>query len=992
MDDRSLRSGERRNVTVLFSDMKGFTNLSEKMDPEEVDSLMGRIFAAFEATVRKYGGVVEKYIGDALVAVFGAQHIHEDDASRAINAALDFLDESNRTFSGRGVETKFRTGVHTGLIATGKRGDFDVVTGHAMSIASRLQELAPPNGVLVSGSTREKCENDFLFGDHVDLKLKGKREALTAFVVAGRNTDPLRYSTPFAGRDQQLKDLLKVYLKADAGGSAGAFVLGDAGIGKTRLVAQLIAKLKAFPDFASPVLYARARRYRALRFSIVNDLLFNYLHIDQYSKPKLIESVLLSRTGIGREIAQRFAEIISEEGQESSDSSSFMLHYAILEQILRAQGDSPFQAILVIDNVQDLDDESREFLNFFSRNTALEPFMVLAGRSVSPELLSQFPKFTVVHLKPLDKSESHELIDALWNEGDDPTKDTIASTAEGNPLFIEEYVKFAREKRDISSMPMTIQNILLSAFDRYEPERREILKKLSVFLHSFTLSDAEYIEQNTGGSSESIPGTLSFFLTEGVFVQEGSFYFFKHELVKQALYNSLLNYNKKIIHRLVANLLLKQKSPNMVRLVHHLAKAEDWDTLESTIFGDSSHLQRMEYLRFIDLLQQHHGRRESSRQFRYLFAKAAILFNNGKTEGAESILKEIMHVAVSEGRHEFSARAYHLLSAHYLKAYCFQKALFCGERAAGHYQAADPASPAAQDVYNIMATAALLSGSYEENGRIIDLMACPGRSKSSAGSFDVRIQTVAERSLLLGDYRDVVEMVTAAIPPEKAITDEGWIIGTVLIVRALRRLYNFEAMEPKIIDLLEVFSQDYATLTDLYSFLAESYFALGDRKSVAPHLKQAEYYATQSQSEFDQIRSLRTFSEALETTGDLESAEHFARQGLEIGLRQSTYMPVFSLLVLIAELSVRRGSRAEAVYLLDEASHFVRLGTHLDRRDLILFHYFTHRFRETEGEAKSLRTAAELLEAESRAIGEPRLVERFLAARSFGKVREEAAT
>ena len=119
----NLRAGERRNVTVLFADMQGFTSLSERMDPEEMDGLMTRIYGAFESIVKRYDGTVEKYIGDALVAVFGVPTLHEDDPARAISAAIDYLAESavlNETRHGDAIA--FRVGVNTGLITTGRRG------------------------------------------------------------------------------------------------------------------------------------------------------------------------------------------------------------------------------------------------------------------------------------------------------------------------------------------------------------------------------------------------------------------------------------------------------------------------------------------------------------------------------------------------------------------------------------------------------------------------------------------------------------------------------------------------------------------------------------------------------------------------------------------------------------------------------------------------------------------------------------------------------
>lgn len=152
-DRENLKAGERRTATILFSDMKGSTSLSERMDPEEMDALMSRVFGIFEVIIKSHGGFVEKYIGDALVAVFGVPELHEDDPSRAIHAALEFLAQiraENHRLSSRNLSVSFRTGINTGLITTGKRGEFDVVTGHAMNVAQRLEAAASPDAILVA--------------------------------------------------------------------------------------------------------------------------------------------------------------------------------------------------------------------------------------------------------------------------------------------------------------------------------------------------------------------------------------------------------------------------------------------------------------------------------------------------------------------------------------------------------------------------------------------------------------------------------------------------------------------------------------------------------------------------------------------------------------------------------------------------------------------------------------------------------------------------
>ncbi|MFW6214270.1 MAG: adenylate/guanylate cyclase domain-containing protein, partial [Spirochaetota bacterium] len=176
--ETNLKRGERRNVTVLFADMKGFTGLSEQMDPEEMDALMSRVFGIYESIIKSYGGTVEKYIGDALVAVFGVPELHEDDASRAVNASLDFLeqiDALNRRGSHRR-DIEFRVGIHTGLITTGKRGEHEVVTGHAMAVASRLQSGADPGTILVSEATRRNVAHDFTFGPGRQVEVRGEAE------------------------------------------------------------------------------------------------------------------------------------------------------------------------------------------------------------------------------------------------------------------------------------------------------------------------------------------------------------------------------------------------------------------------------------------------------------------------------------------------------------------------------------------------------------------------------------------------------------------------------------------------------------------------------------------------------------------------------------------------------------------------------------------------------------------------------------------------
>ncbi len=245
----SIKTGERRTATILFSDMKGFTSLSERSDPEVMDSLMTRVFDVFEELIKGYGGFVEKYIGDALVAVFGVPELHEDDPSRAIHAALEFLARVKDLGAGAaGSPLAFRTGIHEGLVTTGRRGDFDVVTGHAMSVAQRLEAAASPGSILVSEAVKEKCEEDFDFSQRLDIEARGKTEPIAAYEVRGESQADARGGGreigAFVGRRDLVDELLKAYMRKRGDEVSGFFLTGEAGMGKSRLLQAFVDKLR----------------------------------------------------------------------------------------------------------------------------------------------------------------------------------------------------------------------------------------------------------------------------------------------------------------------------------------------------------------------------------------------------------------------------------------------------------------------------------------------------------------------------------------------------------------------------------------------------------------------------------------------------------------------------------------------------------------------------------------------------------------------------
>ncbi|HUX14404.1 MAG TPA: adenylate/guanylate cyclase domain-containing protein [Spirochaetia bacterium] len=997
LQEADFKTGERRTATILFADMKDFTTLSESMDPEEMDGLMNDLFSTFEAIIRRHDGVVEKYIGDALVAVFGAATIHEDDPARAVNGALDFLDEIrhlNRRFKSRNMRLSFRMGIHTGLIATGKRGRFDVVTGYAMNVASRLEEAAAPDSIYVSSATRDKCADDFLFVDATKVEIRGSEEQVIAYSVTGRNTRPLTDSSVYVGREERLSELMRAYLRHDPADVGGFFITGEAGMGKTALVTRFIDRAQRLPQFDSAILFARAQRYRNLPFAAITDLIANYLGLNASDEEQHIVARIAAKLDVPPSSAEEFAALLTGNRSESAEVPIFVHLYGIAESILNRHDSSPYPSLLFIDNAGHVDGQSRDFFQYFLKNARRRPFFILADRTVLPTMAGLFRGLVSLQVPPLSREQAAEFVGALWpGTHDDATLQTILANAGGNPLFIREYVRYAREKRDVSSLPATIQTIFLASIDSYEPGVRDILKKLSVFVQSFTREDAIYIQRNTDGDPEIVDKAIPFLVGEGIIMQEGRVlqsrgeYAFKHDLFKKALYNSLLNFNKRILHRLVANRMREGGNPHTVRLIYHLTRAEEYEEAKSVLINAHDRSVNMDYLRYIDILLGKCGEDDYDTRIQYLFSKSAILFNNGNTEDADQILKEILRIAVEKKNVAYMASAYHLLTAYNMKSYSFQKAFFCGKKALSYYdrQEASAFRLASQaNVIKIMSLTEILRNNLDESSRLIELL-----SEEKNAQYMNTIEARAERFLLTGEYRRAADILEFAIQKLGDAVDDHWLSVHALAVLANWHLCDFKRTKAAIRSLLSARSQHYSNISQFHAQLAVSCRYTEEETEVAANIQQAEFYAYQIHNDFDLIDALRSLAIALLILGDVDKASRIAQQGITIGLRHSAYYPTFSLLMALAEIHYSRGEFDNARFFLGEGAFAVELNPLLHNRDLMLYYYLKSRLGEDELRVDYLEAAYGFLEHEKAELETPQLIRNFLALRCYGEIEGE---
>ncbi|MBU0929156.1 MAG: AAA family ATPase [Spirochaetes bacterium] len=981
----SIKSGERRDATILFADLQGFTSLSERMDPEEMDALMSRLFGAFEEIIVSRGGVVEKYIGDALVAVFGVPELHEDDPQRALESALAFL-ERNRALetelAPRGATLSFRIGVHSGLIATGDRGAFKVVTGHPMAIAQRLQAAADPDRVLVSEAVKERCEGDYDFEGPLALSVKGARDSIAAWKLLGPAQNGLSDHSPFVGRQDELEELLRLYVRHDPAARSGLYLVGEPGIGKTRLAHALAERIARFPEFASPVMTARAQRYRPVRYAVIVDLVLEYFGLDLASGPQAIASTLSAFPGIEPMHAERFAALLTPDDPPAKDTEIVLSLFSVFSAIMERHARAVYSAFLFVDNAQAMDRQSREFLAYYLKNGKRKPFTLMAGRDQPQALRDAFPELKPLRLGPLSREESVSLATAHWAEIPDRLLEAALSQSSGNPLFVREYALFAKKHKDLSSLPGTIQNMFIASLDRYEPGTRNFATSMSVFLLNFDAAEATRVYEAAGGDPAFVAGAIETLVADGVLAECCGRYSFALDVFKKALYASILNHNKKVLHGVVADIMLGNVARNRLRLLYHLMKSERWAEAAETIRTDPARNYGYEYLDYIDALYKRLSRSSPEAAVQLLITKSALYFNAGKIAEADEELKRVMRIAVTERDDLCMGFAYHMICAHNSMSASFQKARFTGQKALYYYRRAGMAARSVQNVIRHIAFAEIQRNNFEEARALVEQTAgIPGRDDFEYSS------TVAEARLFSGDYRGALAAIDAATPGSG---DDDLLVarffGLDLKLKILWQLCDFQGLAPAAKTLLDAGDLSDSSVSQAQAMLAASSTLFGDGKTAREAFMQAEYYADKVRNDFDRVESLRTLALCQYVAGNLRKAEAAARDALVLGLRHSCYYPTFTALMLLVQIASGRGDDEEARFFLSEASYFFSTGLLLPNKDAIIYYYYASRLQAGDSARKSAVIARKLLEDEKSRLGDPDLVANFLSVRGYGDI------
>jgi len=527
----------RKVVTVLFCDVAGSTALGESIDPEALRALLGRYFEQMKAIVERHGGSVEKFIGDAVMAVFGVPQVHEDDALRAVRAAVEMRDALPEI----GVEA--RIGVNTGEVVVGTADR--LATGDPVNVAARLEQAAAPGEILLGPETAQLIRDAAETEPTEPLALKGKSEPLIAHrVVVLREEAPAfarRFDAPLVGRERELRRLREAFGQAVADRSCQLFtLLGTAGVGKSRLT-------KEFLDGLDDVTVVRGR-------------CLPYGEGITYWPVIEVVKQLPPAAELGLEAAA-VAAIERLLGEERAVSSSEDIPWAVRKLLETAAQSSP--VVAVFDDIHWGEPTFLDLLEHVADLSREAPLLLLC--LARPELLDRRPGWgggklnaTTLLLEPLSSSETDELLERLLGEAPlaPDLQERIRDAAEGNPLFVEEMVALVEESGNGEvAVPGTIQALLAARLDQLAPAERGVLERGSVEGRVFHRGAVQALAPEETNVERRLTGLVRKELVRPDKPQlEGEdAYRFRHLLIRDAAYDALPKSTRGELHERFAS-------------------------------------------------------------------------------------------------------------------------------------------------------------------------------------------------------------------------------------------------------------------------------------------------------------------------------------------------------------------------------------------------------------------------------------------------------
>lgn len=569
------QGAEKRQITVVFSDLSGFTAMSERMDPEDVQKVMGEIFQTAGEIIARYSGRVDKLIGDSVMSVFGDPTSHEDDAERAIRATLELhaaVDRLSARYEKEiGRPLVMHSGINTGMVVTSSATFNTADTGplgDTINLAARLEDLSQAGEVLLGPETARLVSGVFELADHGHHELKGKSGRVAVARVVGFNRDritPSRKRAGFVGRHEELGILMATVERVKDGQSSVVGIRAEAGSGKTRLLEEFHDRIDDTVQWLEGRAYAFGEN---IPYAPIVDLISNAIDINEGDTPASVAAKLAEQIGPlvdhDDRILDPFVRLygLPERSGAALDMDSFQDRLldsltTVLEALCRRA-----PTILVFQDLHWADPSTIAIVSSLITTISTPTVAVVNYR---PSFTRTLPGLREIELGPLSPRQSVEMLTTMLGGSDPPGNlvDFIVERTDGNPFYVEEIVNSLIETHVLvtdgetwaldgvledADVPASIRGVIASRIDRLDNDRRRVLREASVVGRQFLYDVIKRVATSVDTLDPSLADLESADLIRERREQIDLEYFFKHALTQDVAYEGLLRDERARLH------------------------------------------------------------------------------------------------------------------------------------------------------------------------------------------------------------------------------------------------------------------------------------------------------------------------------------------------------------------------------------------------------------------------------------------------------------